>query len=104
MKTPKIDILGRLLIDFERFIEKPDSNNVSNSRDSESENVRDEMEKEIEVLEDGEVDDEIGSHIYEPVKHILGSHIIKNIDSKYKKYKDMIGDKVSSSCILFILL
>ena len=104
VKTPKIDILGRLLIDFERFIEKPDSDNVSNSRDSESENVRDEMEKEIEILEDGEVDDEICSHIYEPIKHILGSHITKNIDSKCKKYKDMIGDKVSSSCILFLLL
>jgi len=44
-----------------------------------------------------EEDDVIKEHIYEPIRHILASLILKNAKNKFKAYRDKIGKKVSLS-------
>ena len=44
-----------------------------------------------------EEDDVIKEHIYEPIRRILASLILKNAKNKFKAYRDKIGKMVSLS-------
>ena len=47
-------------------------------------------------------DDEITQHIYESVKHMLGYHILKNVETNFRQYINKIGKLVSNTIFQFI--
>ena len=98
-ETTTIDPIGSVNIKFDRFVDRRFEkdvgdddllNVVSESGDSSDSSVAIDVDEKLKEDED----DEVKAHIYEPIRHILGFHILENKNGKYKIYANKLGEKV----------
>ena len=106
-KTGSVHPLGCLDIPFEKFvvldIYENSCRNDGGADSDENVNEDDSLLDGIGQMEKGindDKDDEVTQHIYESVKHMLGHHILKNVETNFRQYINKIGKLVSKTIFL----
>ena len=79
-----------------------DGQNSSNEDEDEMDRQSNDEARLISHVKELELqDDKFVPHIYEPIKHALSKHILRNGGNMFRQYVDKIGEFVSCIIILF---